>query len=893
MVFIRSNLILTILSTLLVASAPFVHADYYSYDGRVNSDVKRDRIIAIGEDFATLRYYMSQENTDPSCSGVICPDPTTGWKTGMKYCWGGETTTRQYLEGIEIGLCAGNKQTWGGTSYGQCAVGADCSGFVSVAWTAPRNSTRGFPNISEDIDWDNLRMGDALNKAGSHIRLFDYFIADTGTAMLYESTSGGGTLWKNVHRSLARDNQYTPIRYNYTYDVFDYPEPVIIYIRRTGVERVQIRWDGEADTGYRLYMSDDGVQWLKIRDTADLTPQMSTCEVSGLLPDITYYFRITSVNNTSETMPSDAASVRISGYSSPLLIVDGADRRRDQSDASHEFLVNAGGSAGSCGTGFDFCSNEAVVDEQVSLQNYHSTVWLLAEESTFDETFSWPEQMHAMDFLDNGGNLFVSGSEIAWDLDEKGVSNNYKNGSDNDRNFYQQYLRSSYHQDDAEEYHVLGVSETPFEGLDFNFDDGTHGTYKVEYPDVIKSTNGGKEGIRYNGVSEGAALIYDSSVDKGSIVNMGFGFETVYPASSRNELMKRILDYFSPAPLAPTIKSVVNSAPGEITVAWEGYASDEFRIYTKVGNEGWILQKDASISDTNLRTKTLSGFEPESAISFRVHSVIRGSESPPSDALSAIPKTGAPRVLIVDGYDRWNTQSSQSAGNNHEFVSSIASSVNSAGYGCDSCSNEMIALDKLSLSDYEMVIWLCGEESTESETFSETEQEKVRTYLESGGSLFVSGAEIAWDLVHKGGESNDYSNGSASDAEFCRNYLKADYSSDDAGTYSATGTVGSFLEGITFSFDNGSHGTYDVDYPDVLETSQGSASCLEYNGGAGTAGVGFKGNFGSSGKTGALVYFGFPVETIYNINQMNQVMEKILNFLEPKASEVKSCLALY
>ena len=98
---------------LLIAAIAFAAP----YLGAVNHDVKRDRIIAIAEDYTSLYWYCAPENIDYSAySGAMCPDPTVGWKTGMKYCWGGEDTTAQYLEKIAAGWGAGNRWTWGGSS---------------------------------------------------------------------------------------------------------------------------------------------------------------------------------------------------------------------------------------------------------------------------------------------------------------------------------------------------------------------------------------------------------------------------------------------------------------------------------------------------------------------------------------------------------------------------------------------------------------------------------------------------------------------------------------------------------------------------------------------------------------------------------------------------------
>ena len=198
--------------------APLAWATNYAYDGHVDHDVNRDRIMAIAEDHNTLVWYSSADSiAHDTVSGATFPAVfrTIGWKIGLKYCWAGEDTSAQYLIRVhEDGDCAGNSWTSSGSSNDTYCAGTDCSGFVSNAWTSPRYSTSGFPSISDDIGWDDLRMGDALNYAGHHIRLFDYLTSNTHTSMLYEQTSGSGLIWQMVHRSLPRDNDYQPIRYN-------------------------------------------------------------------------------------------------------------------------------------------------------------------------------------------------------------------------------------------------------------------------------------------------------------------------------------------------------------------------------------------------------------------------------------------------------------------------------------------------------------------------------------------------------------------------------------------------------------------------------------------------------------------------------------------------------
>ena len=167
----------------------------------------------------------------------------------------------------------------------------------------------------------------------------------------------------------------------------------------------------------------------------------------------------------------------------------------------------------------------------------------------------------------------------------------------------------------------------------------------------------------------------------------------------------------------------------------------------------------------------------------------------------------------------------------------------------------------MSLSAYQAVVWQSGEESSADDTFDTTEQSRVTTYLNGGGKLFVSGAEIGWDL--------DYLNNGRL---FYNNYLKADYSADDADTYNVTSVPGSMFDGIpAFAFDNGS-AIYDVDYPDVLNTYGGSTAALSYSGGTGGhAAVVYDGSF-------QVVNFGFPFEAITDAYRRIEVMTAILDF---------------
>ena len=147
----------------------------------------------------------------------------------------------------------------------------------------------------------------------------------------------------------------------------------------------------------------------------------------------------------------------------------------------------------------------------------------------------------------------------------------------------------------------------------------------------------------------------------------------------------------------------------------------------------------------------------------------------------------------------------------------VAAAIHSAAPGVhvDSTSNEAVISGSVNLTDYDTVIWILGEESTADDTFNATEQTKVEQFIAGGGNLFLSGAEIAWDL--------DQQNNGRS---FFENTLKGNYVSDDANTYAVTGSTGSIFAGLSFSFDNGTL-FYNAEFPDVINPQAAAQAALD------------------------------------------------------------------
>ena len=363
------------------------------------------------------------------------------------------------------------------------------------------------------------------------------------------------------------------------------------------------------------------------------------------------------------------------------------------------------------------------------------------------------------------------------------------------------------------------------------------------------------------------------------------GRPIVYEASgSAAKVVHRVVDWDSYQPrvkhelwVDPPLVYAQNVGGGQIRLSWAANTvAPSFTYYHSL--DGVTFTDSATTTDTSV---VFTDLAPEIVHYFKVSFPETTDAVASSEVAAAKASAKSVNLLMVNGFDRLTDE------NTFDFIRQHAEATFNAGYAFDVCSNELVARDIVDLNDYQAVIWILGEESTEDETFSETEQSKVESYLENGGQLFVTGAEIGWDLVAEGDTDNDWGNGSPNDTPFYQDYLKATYVGDDAGVYAASGVAGTIFQGLTgITFDDGSHGTYDVNYPDRITSRGGSTVCLSYDGSSSNAGIQYEGVFGSGSTSGRLVYLGFPFETVYPSASRDSLMARVLEFFALPADTV-------
>jgi len=316
-------------------------------------------------------------------------------------------------------------------------------------------------------------------------------------------------------------------------------------IINSGSDKIKLLLPTDSNVeSYKVFISNDGINF-----NPEISCSPDSLIISGLNEDSVYYFRLKAVNQAGESPYSEVlAGIPSSNLSKNVLIVNGFDRASEGN--TYNFIRQHASAFSSNKQYFNSATNEAVNDGTVKLSDYHITDYILGEESTVDETFSNSEQTIIANYLKNGGNLFGSGSEIAWDLDYK--------GSSTDKNFIWNYLKSQYFADapfnTSGTYYSVQLVENDFiQNINqFNFDNGTHGTINVKWPDVIKPINGSSGFLKYSALdiqSGFSGILYEGMFPNGTIpakiVVLGFPFETIYPEEIRDTLISQIITFFN------------------------------------------------------------------------------------------------------------------------------------------------------------------------------------------------------------------------------------------------------------------------------------------------------------------------------------------------------------
>ncbi len=538
---------------------PIVYPSEYSYSLHYNNFVttaeapgvsasqpaavaSRTAALRIGETYAMHQYTCGASNLSPS--NVTGPDGDVvrtppwllaGTNARVPYMWGGFSTLAQFDAGLKSGKYAGDINTAGVSSY---SVGVDCSGFVSRCWQmTSQYSTSMMPSITtEYASWDSLKPGDAIHKIG-HVRLFIERSANGG----FRVVESAGRNWDVSYWTFAPSDLqgvYTPRSYNSMEKNYSFQRPTLTSVLTIGGDRGALTWacDTTGVLGYRIYSSTDGAQWTLVKNESSVG--LVTKFIIPMSADAEYY-RIASVKNDGARTESDWSNAmgasRVRG-AAHYLIIDGFERLTGSwQSTAHTFAVRYGAAAKEGGVTFSTMKNYLAVSDTAALSAYNGVIWFLGDEGTEQETFSAQEQTMLKSYLENGKHVFVTGSEVGWDLSA--------NGSATDKEFYSAYLKAVYKADNALSSVVKNEAGGFYGGGAFTLGQ----VYVEDYPDEITAGAGGVVCLRYdNNKVAGVQFTGTFGLSKavGKLIYLSFALETAGDNAAMNSVIKNAIAYF-------------------------------------------------------------------------------------------------------------------------------------------------------------------------------------------------------------------------------------------------------------------------------------------------------------------------------------------------------------
>ncbi|RWU10846.1 N-acetylmuramoyl-L-alanine amidase [Pedobacter chitinilyticus] len=390
--------------------------------------------------------------------------------------------------------------------------------------------------------------------------------------------------------------------------------PTLYYITGTaGSNVVNAAWKANTETtlkGYRLYyaLDDDFSGWALAADESTLTATTTSISLNPsqflVVPTTApVHFKLTAVipngvNPDVESAPSDVYSRTANTTTGPkVLIVDAFDRVNDYKSKSHNFAAIYFNTLKDNATmRINSAADEMIDAGTILLSDYDMVLWFNGDESGTDKIFNGSNKTKVKAFLDNGGKLLITGSEIAYNLNRSAAT-------EYDIPFLNNYLKASYVSDGTTtDTPVSGVIGSPFEGVTLNLGEN----YLATYPDNITPVGGGTTILNYRPAGRFAGVAYKgtfgSGTIPGAIIYLGFPLETA-PQAQITTFMAKALAYFEvtlPVTLLNYNATLQNT--GAVKLQWQTASetdNKEFIISRSVdGQQFNVVGKVASFGNT-------------------------------------------------------------------------------------------------------------------------------------------------------------------------------------------------------------------------------------------------------------------------------------------------------
>jgi len=331
-------------------------------------------------------------------------------------------------------------------------------------------------------------------------------------------------------------------------------------------DSLHLFWYANPDSdlkGYRLYFSFDNQRWSQYADENTLTAIATDTTISTRLNrDI--YFKLTAVDDSP--LENESISTNIYGMtngpniSTQVLIVDGFDRRDGGwTDSVHSFVYDYGHAIWGNDMGFHSASHHAVREGFVSLSDYPAVFWFTGDDYGNEPPLDSVEQALIQEYLEQGGQLFISGARIAASLDPEGFSG----ASASDQQFLNEFLKVDFGGTNTAEHAVFGQASL-FASMQVEFNSYN---YAVDSTDILEPVDQNVTPVFLYSGNDVAGIAYEGTFGNGNAVGrliyLAFPFETVDDEAVRQDLIYRTFRFFFP-------QTGITPEPnaGEITDFW-------------------------------------------------------------------------------------------------------------------------------------------------------------------------------------------------------------------------------------------------------------------------------------------------------------------------------------
>ncbi len=318
-------------------------------------------------------------------------------------------------------------------------------------------------------------------------------------------------------------------------------QPILQYVkgRKVNLKGVlEIQWNHlfpNEIVGYRIFLSMDSLNFpaQPFLDENYLTKDSTSVIIENLNPDKIYFVKIAAVNSAGMMSVSTDIYSASTGSNKRYLVVDGFDRTTGSySQPNHSFNEFYSSSIYKFNRDVDAASNEALISNLIDLQNYDGVFWFLGDESTANKTFNGSEQLIVMNYLKNGGKIFVTGSEIGYEL------------SSSAPNFLNNYLKANYISDNSGSLYIYS-NETIIRRFPSDIILGV--VYPEDWPDAIQPANGSQSCLLYRNGRIGGIYysgLFPNGVSEGKVVFLSFALETTNNKPSKDLLIEDVIKFF-------------------------------------------------------------------------------------------------------------------------------------------------------------------------------------------------------------------------------------------------------------------------------------------------------------------------------------------------------------